>query len=187
MNDWKDKLSRLHNGGAGVKKKCIECGKEFEPKEAYHKLCIDCNRKNRESGGNAVSIKMKISDDYLKDGYFDEKGYLREGIFKDEAKEIAQILASLRMTPTSLRVFYNKVKAIENRYQASNNNFDLIKSSLYAFERDVAYQVSRRVVPEEFRKFIVRNTEIAIKGPKEFKGFVEHFLSVLAYFKDASK
>lgn len=122
----------------------------------------------------------------MKDGYFDEKNYLRAGIFKEEAKEVANILADLKMTPTSLRAFYNKLKEIESRYKA-NKDFDLIKPSLYAFERDVAYQVSRGVVPNEFRKFININADLASRGPKELNGFVEHFLSVLSYFKDFSK
>jgi CRISPR-associated protein Csm2 len=131
---------------------------------------------------------MRLPESYLRDGYFDQGGkHLREGIFKEDAKEVARVLAALKMTPTSLRAFYNKLKAIENRYKISNNDFDLIKPNLYAFERDVAYQVSRGVVSEEFRKFININSALAIKGPEFFRGFVEHFLSVLAYFKDVSR
>jgi len=190
MSDWKGKLknSELYKtGGGGMKKKCEKCGNEFVPKEPHHKICHECNRKVREGLAGADSPKAKLPDDYLTRGYFDENGYLREGIFKGDAKVVAGVLAGLRMTPTSLRAFYNKLKAIENRYKNSNNNFDLIKPNLYAFERDVAYQVSRGVVSEEFRKFINKNAELAIKGPKEFKGFIEHFLSVLSYFKDVSK
>lgn len=190
MSDWKDKLknSELYKtGGGGMKKKCQECGNEFTPKEPHHKICFECNKRKRESSAGTDKPRLRLPNNYLSNSYFDEKGYLREGIFKEEAKEVAKVLAAIRMTPTSLRAFYNKLKAIENKYNASNNNFDLIKPNLYAFERDVAYQVSRGVVDEEFRKFIVVNAELAIKGPKEFKGFIEHFLSVLAYFKDVSK
>lgn len=177
---------------AGIKtdisqQQCPECGESFVPKESFHKVCFKCHKK-RQAGGSVsqTSGYLHLRSDYLSSGYFDGKGYLREGIFKDDAKEVANILASQRMTPTSLRAFYNKVKAIESEYKMSNN-FDAIKSKLYAFERDVAYQISRGVVNEEFRKFIVKNAELAVKGPKEFKGFVEHFLSVLSYFKDVSK
>lgn len=190
MDDWKEKLrnSQLHrSGGVDMKKTCSECGQEFIPKEQHHKVCGNCNRKRYDSNAGFDRPAAKLPEDYLINSYFDGKGQLRAGIFKEEARVVANVLASLRMTPTSLRAFYNKLKAIENQYRISNNNFDLIKPKLYAFERDVAYQVSRGVVSEEFRKFINKNAELACQGPKEFKGFVEHFLSVLAYFKDVSK
>ncbi len=190
MNDWKEKLRNFESlkEGEGMKKKCQDCGNEFIPKEQHYKVCESCNKKRRGSSEGTDRQRVKLPDDYLKKGYFDDEGkYLRASIFKEEAKEIANILAILRMSPTSLRAFYNKLKAIENRYKNSNNNFDLVKPAIYAFERDVAYQVSRGVVSEEFRKFINKNAELAAKGPRELKGFVEHFLSVLAYFKDVSK
>jgi CRISPR-associated protein Csm2 len=188
MSDWKDTLKNSYSSGGGeMKKKCQECGEEFLPKEPHHKICFSCNKKRHESSTGFDKAKIKLPDNYLANGYFDEKGYLREGLFKEEAKVVANILASLRMTSTSLRAFYNKLIAIENNYKSSNNNFDLIKPTIFAFERDVAYQVSRGVVPEEFRKFINKNAELAKKSIEEFKGFKEHFLSVLAYFKDISK
>lgn len=183
MSDWKEKLGELHKGGGSVKKKCADCGKEFVPKEAHYKTCFDCAKKKKDGG----FPNAKLPATYLNDSYFDDKGHLREGIFKEEAKTVANVLAAEGMTPTALRVFYNKLKAIESRYKSSRNDFDLIKPSLYAFERDVAYQASRGVVKEEFRKFITTNAALAAKGPKEFKGFIEHFLSVLAYFKDVAK
>ena len=179
MSDWKEKLrsSEFNKvGGGGVKKYC-KCGKPINNDK--FDTCYDCSKKKHGTAG--------LPEGYLSNGYFDEKGYLREGLFKDEAKEVAKVLAALRMTPTSLRAFYNKLIAIENKYKSSDNNFDLIKPNIYAFERDVAYQVSRGVVSEEFRKFINKNADLAKKGPKEFKGFKEHFLSVLAYFKDVSR
>lgn len=187
MSDMKHAFEKAGiKGGVEMKKKCQECGKEFEPKEQYHKTCFQCNKKKNESSYVGGNQSHGLPDNYLKDGYFDEKGYLRAGIFKEEAKEVANILAALRMTSTSLRAFYNKLKEIESRYKTTNN-FDSIKSSLYAFERDVAYQVSRGVVQNEFRKFINFNATLASKGPKELNGFVKHFLSVLSYFKDLSK
>ena len=175
----KDKYLERYSGAIPSnetsRKQCACCGKSFVPKEAHHKRCSDCMKKT----------DVKLPNDYLKNGYFDGNGYLREGIYKDDAKKVATVLSENKMTPTSLRAFYNKLKAIENRYKTSNN-FDSIKPSLYAFERDAAYQVSRGVVPEQFRFFINKNSELAVKGPDFFKGFAEHFLSVLAYFKDAT-
>lgn len=185
--DMKRAFEKAGMGAGTPHKPCQECGQSFVPKEPYHKVCSECNRKKRQSGGDGQSGGYRhLGPNYLSDGYFDDKGYLREGIFKDDAKEVARVLYSQRMSPTSLRAFYNKLRAIESEYKMSNN-FDAIKPKIHAFERDVAYQISRGVASEEFRKFIVTNISLAVKGPKEFKGFVEHFLSVLSYFKDVSK
>ena len=186
MSDWKEKLrnSEFNKVGGGGMKKC-KCGKPI--KNDRFDTCFDCSQKQRQhSDGHDIS-RQKLPTDYLSQGYYDEGGQLRADIFKDEAKIAANVLASWNTTPTSLRAFYNKLKAIENKYKYSGNDFNLIKPGLYAFERDVAYQISRGVVSEEFRKFININSEIASKGPREFKGFVEHFLSVLSFFKDVSK
>ena len=192
--DWKKDLGKMGGspGGAG-QKKCKQCGKSLKPDSKFD-TCFECGKKGG-AGSTSFGTPVSLPPEYLSKGYFDEKGNLREGIFKDEAKEVARVLAAKRMTSTSFRAFYNKVKAIENKYKtllcsagiSKGDAFESIKASLFAFERDVAYQVSRGVVPEEFRKFIVKNAEIAKNGPKEFKGLIEHFLSVLAYFKDASK
>ncbi len=187
-NDMRSAFQKagIRPGGGEMTKRCKECGKEFVPKEHYHTICSECNKNKKRYSGGGGKRQLSLPQNYLKAGYFDEKGCLRESIYKDEAKVVAEILASHGMTPTSFRAFYNKAKAIEYHYNTSKD-FDSIKHKLFAFERDVVYQVSRECVPDEFRKFIVKNAELAQKGPKEFKGFIEHFLSVLAYFKDYSK
>ncbi|GBD96679.1 MAG TPA: type III-A CRISPR-associated protein Csm2 [Nitrospirae bacterium] len=186
MSDWKENLKNLkaYKGGGGGMKKC-SCGKLI--KNDRFDTCFECSKKNRQDVHGYDKSRERLPDNYLAKSYFDENGQLRAGIFKEDAKLVSKVLASWNTTPTSLRVFYNKLKAIECKYKSSSNDFDLVKPDLYAFERDVAYQVSRGVVSEEFRKFINVNAEIAAKGPKEFKGFVEHFLSVLSFFKDVSK
>lgn len=182
-NDLGEALKKagLKTGGGGVQKKCRDCGRPLKHDRRYD-TCYECGKKRKQKhhGGRG------LPDDYLSGGYFDSNGYLKESIFKDDAKTVARTLASLRMTSTSFRAFYNKVKAIENVFKATKD-FDAVKPKLFAFERDVAYQESRGVVEKEFSHFIIKNAKLAQKGPKEFKGFVEHFFSVLAYFKDYSK
>lgn len=124
MNDWKDKLknSELYKtGGGGMNKRCADCNNEFVPREPHHKICFDCLKKKREGVAVHDRVHAKLPLDYLSKSYFDEKGYMRAGIFKEEAKVVAGVLATIGMTPTSLRVFYNKLKAIENQYKLSIN------------------------------------------------------------------
>jgi CRISPR-associated protein Csm2 len=124
-----------------------------------------------------------LGSDYLKDGYFNE-GYLRKEIFTSEAERVAGVLSAKGMSSASLRRFYNKLRGIYSRYN-DTKNFEEIKPCLYSLYPNVADAVSRNSnVPEEFRQFINTNLNLAEKDPAHMKGFVEHYQSVLAYFKD---
>ena len=69
-----------------------------------------------------------------------------------------------------------------DRVDYKEDVFEAVKADIYAFKRDVVYQVGREVAPEEFRQFIDRNVELAVQDEESFrKGFLQHFESVLAY------
>lgn len=190
MGDWKDKLknSEIYKpGGTEMKKKCAnaECGKEFIPKEDYHKICPECNRKRQEGLLETNKSMGGSLDRYLNAGYFDDKENMHRGLFKEDAIFAAGLLSKAGMSATSFRNFYNKLKAIESRYKSSTDkDFDKIKPDIYAFERDAAYYISRGVVPEVFRHILVKNVELSVQSVKHFKAFIEHLFSILAYLKD---
>ncbi|AEF93463.1 CRISPR-associated protein TM1810 domain protein [Desulfotomaculum nigrificans CO-1-SRB] len=170
--------------------KCRICGK---PTLGDYQYCMQCNNSraaNKRLQGNTmprqnsqVSVACKLGADYLKDGYYNDQGYLRKEIFTTEAEMVAGVLAASGMTSASLRRFYNKLRGIYARYQ-DNKNFDEIKPYLYKFYPNATDAVRRKIVPEEFRRFININVALAEQSPENLKGFVEHFQSVVAYFKD---
>jgi len=166
---------------------CKICGKQtFEG----YTLCPQCNNASKGKSGKAraknkpQTSEQSLSPDYLKNGYFDENGYLREEIFTSEAMHVSDVLSSKGMTSAAIRRFYTKLRGISNRY--GTGDFERIKEKLYSFYPSAAYAVSRKntSVPPEFQKFIETNIKLAVKDPKHFKGFVEHFQSVVAYFKE---
>lgn len=163
-------------------------------------LCIQCSSAQRGSrpperrdrrphsgsptrGGRPERASSGLGSDYLQEGYF--KGeYLRKEIFTSEAERVADLLSARGMTSASLRRFYNKLRGIYSRYN-DTKNFAEIKPGLYSLYPNVADAVSRNAnVPQEFRQFINANLKEAEKGPEHLKGFVEHYQSVLAYFKE---
>jgi CspA family cold shock protein len=128
---------------------------------------------------------FRFGPDYLRDGYFekkDDKDYIRPEVLDTLAMDVARAFGNRGMRIAQLRRFFNKARGIEAKLDRTKD-FEAIKADIYGFKRDVAYQVGRSVVPQEFQQFIDRNVELAIEGEKSFReGFLQHFESVLAYF-----
>jgi CRISPR-associated protein Csm2 len=174
-------------------KTCKKCGREFEPFQPHHQYCHSCHRKRSGRGGGSKSRKrsrpstatdFKFGPDYLKDGYFQVREgnrYLYPEILDSLAMDVAKLLGNRGMKSHQFRRFFNKARGIEAKLQRTGE-FDAVRADIYGFKRDVAYQVGRRVVPEDFKDFIDRNAELAARDEESFRGFLQHFESVLAYF-----
>ncbi len=177
--------------------RCLSCGKQTSENYKYCPQCNNAQRGSRQSErgerrqytgppqqrGRQERTLSGLGPDYLKDGYFND-GYLRKEIFTSEAERVADLLSARGMSSVSLRKFYNKLRGIYSRYN-DTKNFEEIKPGLYSLYPNVADAVTRNSnVPEEFRQFINANLKQAEKSPDHLKGFVEHYQSVLAYFKE---
>lgn len=127
----------------------------------------------------------RIDASYLRDGYFelsDGKRYLRPHLLDTQAIEVAQALGAAGMKLSQLRRFLYRARGI-NRQLEYTRDFQAIIAEIYALKRDVAYQVGRRIVPEQFQQFINRNIELAVADAESFqRGFLRHLESVVAYF-----
>lgn len=182
MGDWKTDLGKYSSGtGGGAVKKC-KCGKSINnPK---FDLCYDCSQKARSPEAVPQSASLPVG--YLEGGYFEEKNgkkYIKEAVFIGWAKDISAGLRQQGLSPTSIRNFFNKLRAVEFKYKVSKD-FDLAKQDIYSFSRDVKYTENRKVTPTLFTEFIERNAELAKRDPLHFKAFVEHFQSVIAFYKE---
>ncbi len=133
----------------------------------------------------STTTTFRFGPDYLPGGYFEQKDgkcYLRPEVIDTTAIDVAKTLGNREMKSSQLRRFFNKARGIEAKLNRTND-FEAIKTDIYGFKRDVAYQVGRKVVPDEFQQFINRNVELAVQDEKSFReGFLQHFESILAYF-----
>lgn len=134
---------------------------------------------------------FRFGTGYLREGYFtlrDGKPYLRPEVIDTLAIDIAKLLGNRlilgrrRMKFSQLREFFQELRSLEVHLDYSHD-FETIKTELGKLKGQVAYQVGREAVPEEFKLFIDRNIELAMHDEQSFRqGFVQHFTSVLAYF-----
>jgi CRISPR type III-A-associated protein Csm2 len=183
MRDIQTEMGKHFNKGENRQDKC-SCG---NPKDPRFPTCRECSQKAR-SGGYQSSYKgaATLRDGYLQGGYFDvknEKHYIKEDVFIKWAVDVSTDLKKQGMSSTAIRNFFNKLRAVEYNYK-STKDFDRTRQDIYAFCRDVKYTENRGVTPELFTKFIEANIAEAKKDDEHFKAFVEHFQSVIAYFKD---
>lgn len=144
------------------------------------------DRGHRHGGGGDRGREgppPRLPDGYLKDGYFNERGHLREDLLDKVAEEVALAIGESQPTLTThqLRRFFNDAKAIQNRL-GMLQDFDAVRSDikrLKAFARDAQ---GKKKIPREFLGFIEKNVDL-VNDKKSFeKGFIEHFQAVVANF-----
>jgi CRISPR type III-A-associated protein Csm2 len=131
-----------------------------------------------------VPTAFRFDRGYLQEGYFrdaDQKE-LRPELLDKVAEQAAMALGRAGMTSHQLRLFFNKMRGIEGRL-GRGEPWEEVVAEIYAFKRDVVYQVGRGVAPDAFKQFIDRNVGLATQDQASFSlGFIQHFQSVLAYF-----
>jgi CRISPR-associated protein Csm2 len=132
------------------------------------------------------SGSRSLPSGYLKGGYFDTDGRNpKREVLLDWAEGVADTLTSKNMTSSSLRTFFNTIRAMDSRLR-SGEPFDSIKTMLFKAKALVAYAVSRGSVPNDFREFVDMNIALASQDSRSFKAFMDHFECVVGYFKDRS-
>lgn len=180
MGNLQEELEKV-----GGTKSCKGCGKPLkDPKYTY---CFTCNQKHGTGkDGSDAGSSPRLPADYLKDGYFkciDGKNYIREEVFIRWAEDTSASLRRAKMTSAAIRRFFTKLRAIEYKYKMSHD-FERAREGIYAFSRDARYAETRKVTPPLFTQFIEANTAEAKKDAEHFRAFIEHFQSVIAYFKE---
>ena len=172
-------------------KRCAnpQCGKPL--KDDKFTYCWDCNKKNKDGGGGgnpsaSGPAPAQLPEGYLDGGYFEtknDKKYIREEVFISWARAVSAALKQDGLTSTKIRGFFNKLRAIEYNFKMTHD-FDRAREGIFAFARDVAYTENRGVTKPLFTRFIEKNIAEAKKDAEHFRAFIEHFQSVVAYFKD---
>lgn len=183
MRNLKSEMNKSSNKQTITGDRC-SCGK---PKKSNYPTCYDCAQKRKSVASQSLKSRTSaLRDGYLAGGYFEiknGKNYIKEDVFINWAQEISADLRREGLSPTAIRNFFNKLRAVEHNYSVTKD-FDKTRQDIYSFCRDVKYTENRGVTPELFTKFIDSNITLAKKDPEHFKAFIEHFQSVIAYFRE---
>ena len=162
-----------------MQKKCEKCGKMFEAKQEYYKVCYECNIAKQSK--NERGEKSLLSDLLLK-SYFYEKGNLVKEIFLDIPDKIAKKLyqdhPSLKMK--QLRDFYSIIS--NARTSALLKGIDSVRSILWQCATKLEYQLKREIIPQSFVDFMRHHLKLAEKDEKHLDAFYQHLDSIVCYF-----
>jgi len=190
-------------------KTCLNCGKEFEPKESWHKYCsAECREADERRPARSGVIKAtpppgsgpqrrrdpkppppgnrsQLPKDCIFDSFY-EGDTLRREIFLEAADKVTGICMREGLTASQVRQLFFMLKSMDQRLKAEPDlDFGLVKQTLYEFARHVKYQVGRRVLKSPtFAALVDKELDVACKNPREFRGFVQYITSIVAYLKE---
>lgn len=168
-------------------KKCEICGKDFEPKESYHRKCPECFRSDGPQGKNSYahrgsppSEKAEPIEKLFLKSYYDQKGDLLEAIFIDIPEKLAAFFSKHGLKTKQLREFFKRASHARNI--ALLKGIDASRSILNECIPHAKYQTERKIIPVSFKKFIDHHIPIAKESEKMLEGFYKHFDSIVCYF-----
>jgi CRISPR type III-A-associated protein Csm2 len=140
--------------------------------------------------GDSQKREKSLEDvwkDYLKNGYFDENGNLREELVKREnLQNLAKEMANAKPKPLSsnqLRRFFQHCRVIESRILSKNSSWEREKTEFMKLDVAAAdaYGKQEKKIPKIFHDFIEQNVA-AVKTEKDFMcGFIKHFEALVGF------
>lgn len=157
-----------------MKKKCEKCGKDFEAKESQFKLCQSCFISSKTNSAN-------ISN-YLIKSYYDSEGNPLKEIYIGIPHVIANIFVNSKpsLTIKQLRDVHRQI--LKAKTKAILKGIESARHILYECQRDLEYQLKRKVIPDSFMDFMKHHLAIAEKDGKSLEGFFQHLDSIVCYF-----
>jgi CRISPR type III-A-associated protein Csm2 len=158
-----------------LSRKCRLCNAEIQQGE-YCSKCREERNKGAERGRNLLSDPRY--PDPLSAGATISADCL-DGWANDLALAFA-LAEKNRLTKSQLRAFYGHVKRLEAALDR-NRPFDAIVGELTRLKPIAHARFERNKIPSEFRRFIDKNVDAAVRSPERFRAFVRHFEAVAAY------
>ncbi len=168
---------------------CGRCGRSFQPRHPSHKLCQDCFRSSRPSGGGYSNRPRRRNIPELPDSYFeiDEgKPCLRtEFVSKNTIDPLAESLANRQLTTGQIRRFFSHCREIERLLRSDDQSWKQVAASFVKLSAHAQYSASSGNIPREFQNFIERNVEIVTSSedPRAafLDGFMPHFEALVGF------
>lgn len=164
---------------------------EKEPEEGdlveYDQKVLPNGKKNAENvrfikKGSALPAEY---EDEIINGYFNEKGCLKESLIIKYPQQLANLFSLDQKVnkPTQIRKYYDYCKNLEGILKIKND-FSCIVADLYQLIPLTNNAMNKGNISVAFRDFLEININQAVKSEKNFlEGFIPHFQSLIGYYK----
>ena len=168
---------------------CKSCGKQTFGNYEYCMNCKPQGQKSSQGGGYRSRDDHRETSELpaeciFTDSFYESDGYIKGEVYTDAAEKMARLFQREYMTQTSLRHLFNAVNAIKMKLKSDRSTPQgYIRENFLKIIAHTEYQAKRGVVKEVFRKFMDTHKELAIKDRKEFLGFADYFMSIVARMK----
>lgn len=137
-----------------------------------------------------------LEPEYLRGGYFDNKGHLRREIFIEWPEKVLK--PKLNATKNSLRAFYTMLRMAKTQFDRQRGNRDKAqedaKNQLLKMRVGAEYQLTRKVIGQVCHDFLIRNIDVVLQPDARFEefaknlnAFLEHFQAVVAYLPEKAE
>lgn len=130
--------------------------------------------------------------EFVKKGYLDNKGNIRENLLTIEAEQIAN--SFYKVKNSQLRAFFNEIKILKNKINEDEKKWDEIYPMVLMIKSKVVYRCSRNKEIYELKKFLMESIKYIQdqnklgKGYETFKVFVIFFETIVGYsYKPGNK
>lgn len=146
------------------------------------------NQRNNSYTNKSYNSKpQEIDFKFFKEGYWDNKGNIREELLTTEAEEVAKSFKEGRLTNSQLRAFFNEIKGLSNRIDGKKENWAKVYPMVLMIKSKVEYRSSKDPKMASLKHFLKRSVAYiqrenrANKGYEAFETFVIFFETVVGY------
>lgn len=152
----------------------------------YQPVTRDDGKKNARNV-RFLSKAVTMVDEFLKDlknGYFNEKGYLKPEYQIDYPQKLANFFAGQGDLNkiAQIRKFFDQVRLIQGKFKLKKD-FDSLVPELNELLSLLEYAKNRKHITQEFQNYLSANILEGVKTSKNFeKGFIPHFQALVAYY-----
>ena|SRR3990172_8320107 len=152
----------------------------------YQPMTRDDGEKNARNV-RFLSKAVTPVDEFLKDlknGYFNEKGYLKSEYQVDYPQKLANFFAGQgdQNKIAQIRKFFDQIRLIEGKFKLKKD-FDSVVPELNSLLSLLEYAKNRKHITQEFQDYLSANIQEGVKTSKDFeKGFIPHFQALVAYY-----
>lgn len=110
------------------------------------------------------------------------KGLVKKELFSNDAEKLAKEIAKEDTTIAQIRKFYDEILQFHARLKADPSKFPMLLPYIKMINSKVAYSYGRRLIGEEFKKFISQCIK-KIEDKNDFEVFVGFFEAFLGFYQ----